>query len=214
VVGVVVVLGRGSPVDASGRWLVEPAWQAPVFHVPVFVELAVPLVITVIVVQNGQGMAVLQAAGHRPPMDRITFACGVASLVAAPLGAASTCLAGPTNALVTASGDRRRHYAAAVTCGALAISFGLFAPGMVRIITTMPGAFVAALGGLAMLKALQGAFLTGFSGPFATGALVTFLVTVSDVTVLHIGSAFWGLVAGVVACALLDAEKLVERRPA
>ena len=212
VVGVAVVLAQGSSVQTSGRWLVDPAWQAPVFHASVLVELAIPLVITVIVVQNGQGMAVLHAAGHRPPMDRVTLACGVVSLLAAPVGAASTCLAGPTNALVTASGERRRHYAAAVACGVLAIVFGLFAPGMVRIITTMPGAFVAALGGLAMFKALQGAFLTGFSGPFATGALVTFLVTVSDITVLNIGSAFWGLLAGIVACALLDAEKLVESR--
>jgi benzoate membrane transport protein len=149
-------------------------------------------------------MGVLRAAGHEPPMNRVTLACGAVSVAAAFVGAVSTCLTGPTNALLTASGERARHYAAAVWCGVLAIGFGLLAPGMVRLILAMPAAFVAALGGLAMLRALQAAFGTAFSGPFATGALVTFLVTVADVTVLNIGAAFWGLVAGLAVSALLD----------
>ena len=41
------------------------------------VELVVPLAITVLVVQNGQGIAVLTAAGHEPPVNAITVACGV-----------------------------------------------------------------------------------------------------------------------------------------
>jgi benzoate membrane transport protein len=156
-------------------------------------------------------MAILRAVGHRPPMDRITGACGLVSLLAAPLGGASTCLAGPTNALVTASGEKARHYAAAAWCGVLAIGFGLLAPGMVRVITTMPAAYLAALGGLAMLMALQGAFRASFSGTNAEGALITFLVSVSGITVLNIGSAFWGLCAGVVATILLDRDGSASR---
>lgn len=205
VVGAVVVpLGHHAPVQVGGRWLAQPVWTTPVFSAPVFVELVIPLAVTVLVVQNGLGMAVLRAVGHRPPMNRITAACGLVSLVAAPFGGASTCLAGPTNALVTASGERLRHYAAAVWCGALAIGFGLLAPGMVRVITTMPAAYVAALGGLAMLKPLQGAFRASFSGTHAEGALITFLVTISGITVLGVGSAFWGLCAGCAATVLLD----------
>lgn len=205
VVGAVaVVLGEHAPVDVGGRWLAQPVWTAPSFSGSVFVELVVPLAVTVLVVQNGQGMAVLRGVGHRPPMDRITGACGLVSVLAAPLGGAPTCLAGPTNALVTASGERTRHYAAAVWCGVLAIGFGLLAPGMVRLITTMPTAYVAALGGLAMLKPLQGAFRGAFSGSHPEGALITFLVTISGITVLNIGSAFWGLCAGIAITAVLD----------
>jgi benzoate membrane transport protein len=214
VVGMGVGAGEGAGVEVAGRWLAAPVWQAPVFSAPVLVELAIPLVITVVVVQNGQGMAVLRAAGHQPPMNLVTFACGALSVLAAPFGSVSTCLAGPTNALVTHSGARQRHYAAAAWCGLLAIVFGLLAPGMVRVITTMPEAFIAVLGGLAMLQALRGAFATAFSGPFGTGALVTFLVTVADITVLNIGSAFWGLVAGLVVAAVVDPERVVERRRA
>ena len=38
--------------------------------------LVVPLAITVLVVQNGQGAAVLTAAGHKPPVDAAAIACG------------------------------------------------------------------------------------------------------------------------------------------
>jgi benzoate membrane transport protein len=212
VVGAVAVtLGDYAPVQVDGRWVAQPVWTTPTFSGSVFVDLVVPLAVTVLVVQNGQGMAILRAVGHRPPMDRITGACGLVSLLAAPLGGASTCLAGPTNALVTASGEKARHYAAAAWCGVLAIGFGLLAPGMVRVITTMPAAYVAALGGLAMLMALQGAFRASFSGTNAEGALITFLVSVSGITVLNIGSAFWGLCAGVVATILLDRDGSASR---
>jgi len=42
-----------------------------------------------------------------------------------------------------------------------------------------PEAFVLALGGIAMLRALQQAFVTAFATNFTLGALVTFMVTIS-----------------------------------
>jgi benzoate membrane transport protein len=191
---------------AAGPWVVSPVFTAPDFTWSAAVELVVPLALTVLVVQNGQGMAVLREAGHRPPMNLVTVACGLVSLPAAAVGAISTCLTGPTNAMLTASGPRRRHYAAALVCGGSAIVVGLLAPGFVRVLLAMPVAFVAALGGLAMLRALEGAFRVAFSGAVVTSALVTFLVTVADVTVLNIGSAFWGLVAGVVVHLVLPRD--------
>lgn len=203
-VGVVLTTGRLAPDSTTGPWVAQPVLQAPEFTWAAAVELVVPLVITVLVVQNGQGMAILTGAGHRPPMNFVTIACGLVSLPAAAVGAISTCLTGPTNALLTVSGTPRRHYTAAIWCGLLAIVFGCFAPGMVRLMLAMPEAFVAALGGLAMLRALQGAFVTAFSGRFVLGALVTFLVTVSDLQLLNIGSAFWGLVAGLTVALLVE----------
>jgi benzoate membrane transport protein len=203
----VLLTGRLEQDALEGRWLVSPLWQTPVFAWSAAAELVVPLAITVLVVQNGQGMAVLRAAGHRPPMNWVAVACGVLSLPSALLGGVSTCLTGPTNALLTASGARSRHYAAAIWCGLLAIAFGVLAPGMVRITLATPATFIAVLGGLAMLRALQGAFVAAFSGPVATGALVCFLVTVANVTVANIGSPFWGLLAGLAAARVLDAPE-------
>jgi len=201
---VAIVAGRFSPVASGTGWLATPLFQAPQWSAKAMLELVVPLAITVLVVQNGQGVAVLRQAGHAPPVNVATVACGLWSLPAALVGAVSTCLTGPTNALLTASGERHRHYTAAVVCGLLAAVTGLFAPALVRLLIAMPPAFIAVLGGLAMLRALQSAFVTAFRTRFTLGALVAFLVTLSNLQPLNISSAFWGLVAGVAVSVLLE----------
>jgi benzoate membrane transport protein len=58
-----------------------------------------------------------------------------------------------------------------------------------------------------MLRALQSAFVTSFgSGKFTLGALVSLLVTVADVSLFNIGSAFWGLVAGFAVSWLMERQ--------
>jgi len=208
--GAVALSGRFDPGPAATAWIAAPVLQVPQWSAQAMVELVVPLAITVLVVQNGQGVAVLRAAGHEPPVNVITIACGAWSLLAAAVGAVSTCLTGPTNALLTASGERSRQYTAGVVCGLLAMLFGLLAPLFTRLMLATPAAFIAVLAGLAMLRVLQAAFVTAFSSRFTLGALVTFVVTVSDVTVLNIGAAFWGLVAGIAVSLLLERSDFAE----
>ena len=160
------------------------------------VELVVPLAITVLVVQNGQGFAVLRAAGHAPPINAMTMACGIGSVIGAVVGGVSTCLTGPTNAIVVSSGEQKRQYSAAMFVGCLALVFGLLAPTFTQLLLVSPKSAVMALAGLAMLRVLQTAFITAFKERFSLGALVAFLVTVADVPLLNVGAAFWGLVAG------------------
>ena len=150
-----------------------------------------PLAITVLVVQNGQGFAVLRAAGHTPPINATTMACGIGSLIAAAVGGVGTCLTGPTNAIVVSSGEQKRQYSAAMFVGFLALLFGLLAPTFTQLLLASPKSAVIALAGLAMLRVLQTAFITAFKERFSLGALVAFLVTVADVPLLNVGAAFW-----------------------
>ena len=168
------------------------------------VELVVPLAITVLVVQNGQGVTVLRTVGHAPPVNAIAAACGAGSIVTAFVGAVSTCLTGPVNAIISSSGEKHRHYTAGIFVGLLALGFGLASPVFTRLLLATPKAFIAALAGLAMLRVLQAAFTVSFRERFALGALVTFLVTVADVPLLNIGAPFWGLVFGYCASRLLE----------
>lgn len=211
VVGAVAVAfsGRFDPGPTTG-WFASPALQAPQWSVQAIVELVVPLAITVLVVQNGQGIAVLRSAGHEAPVNTVTLACGLWSVLAAAVGAVSTCLTGPTNALLVASGERSRHYTAGICCGLLAIAFGLSAPLFTTLMLATPPAYIAALAGLAMLRVLQSAFVTAFATRFTLGALITFIVTVSDITLLNIGAAFWGLVAGLIGSLLLERPHFAE----
>jgi benzoate membrane transport protein len=193
----VSVSGRLDASAVGQLSLAQPVIQAPVWSFAAMLELVVPLAITVLVVQNGQGVAVLKNAGHEPPVNAIAVACGVGAAVSAVFGAVSTCLTGPTNGLLTSSGDKHRHYIGALLFGVLALLFGLMAPTFTGLMLAAPKEFIMVLGGLAMLRVLQGAFVASFgAGKFSLGALVSLLVTVADIGLFSIGAAFWGLVVG------------------
>ncbi len=207
-VGVVVALadGRFDSATFASLQVIDPMLQTPAWSLAAAVELVVPLAITVLVVQNGQGIAVLRAVGHQPPVNAIAAACGIGSIIAAGFGGVSSCLTGPTNAIVSSSGEKSRHYTAGIFVGLLALLFGALAPTFTRFLLDAPAAFVMALAGLAMLKILQAAFVTCFSDRYSLGALIAFLVTVADLPLFNIGAAFWGLVAGIVVSRLLESQ--------
>src|SRR5699024_6508881 len=123
-------------------------------------------------------------------------ASGAFSIVNACFGAVSACVTGPTNVLLTASGQRERQYTAALVYGVLSLVCALFAPVLVQFLLGTPEAFILALAGIAMLPALQQAFVTAFSGRFTLGALVTFVVTVSGLDLFNVHAAFWGILLG------------------
>jgi len=204
-----IVLGRFDTSSPLQFEVIRPIVQAPTWSVAAIIELVVPLAITVLVVQNGQGFAVLKAAGHNAPVNAVTIACGVGAAISALVGGISTCLTGPTNAIITGSGARERHYIAGIVVGLLAIVFGLLAPTFTRLLLNAPKSVIATLAGLAMLRVLQAAFVTAFAKRFSLGALVAFLVTIADVTLLNVGAAFWGLVAGIVISVLLERADFV-----
>ena len=207
-VGVLAIYFSGQGHDmglgGTGAVLARPVFEAPVWSWPAMVELVIPLAIAVLVVQNGQGVAALKAADHEAPVSTVAVACGIGSLLTAAVGCACTCLTGPTNAIITSSGKRESHYTGAIFCAALAVVFGLFSPLFTRLLLHTPGAFIMALGGLAMLRVLQASFVTAFRTRFTLGAMVAFLVTVANLSIANIGAAFWGLVAGFAVSWLLE----------
>ena len=129
--------------------------------------------------------------------------------MSALVGAVSTCLTGPVNAL-SARGERNRQYTAAMLPAVLAMAFGLLAPTFTRLLLATPQPTSRCSAGLAMLRVLQRAFVVSF-GAVQLGALVCFLVTVADLPILNIGAAFWGLVAGLAVSWLLEKPNFSRR---
>lgn len=206
VVGTLIAFAAGR-VD-SGIFddgvVAAPVLTTPEFSLGAMMELVLPLAITVVIVQNGQGVAVLSAAGHKPSVNLASAASGLVSIPMAFIGNVTTCLTGPTNALIISGPNKERHYTAAMVTAVGAIVVGLFAPAFVGFMLAMPASFIAALAGIAMLTPLKNAFLAGFKGAYSTGALVCFLVTVSELTLLGITAPFWGIVFGCLIAWLLD----------
>jgi len=191
--------------------LASPNLYAPEFSWPAMVELVLPLAVTVLAAQNAQGFAVVEEAGHKPPVNAVTAACGLGSIIAATVGTVSTCLTGPVNAIIASGGDKDKHYVAGVMVALLALVFGIFSPLFTRFMLATPKAFIAALAGLALARILERAFVVSFRGGFTLGATVTFLVTVANVPILSIGAPFWGLLIGYAVSRALerpDIEKL------
>jgi benzoate membrane transport protein len=208
VAGAITIALEGTFKPAGGALfaLASPNVYVPQFSWTALVELVLPLAITVLTVQNAQGIAILTANGHQPPINAITAACGVGAMVTGLLGAVPTCLTGPVNAVISTAGEKQRQYTAALFVALLALAFGLLAPFFTRLLLATPPAFIATLAGLAMLRILQTAFTASFAGRHSFGALVCFLVTVADMSIFRIGAPFWGLVFGVAASRLLERE--------
>jgi benzoate membrane transport protein len=220
-VGGVAVLAATRPEVLSsgvGFQLAAPVLVVPTLSPAALLELVVPLAITVIAIQNAQGFAILRSAGYDPPEDRLTTACGIGSIVGGVFGAVSTCVTGPVNGILNTSGPVETRWVGGVVFGALFVGFGLLAPTATALALALPAAFIALLGGLALLPVLSGAFVAAFGSPrWRLGSVTTFLVTVSGVTILRVGAAFWGLVLGLAVSWLAERDDvralLRERRP-
>lgn len=212
VVGIVILLSGGYDSGGSyaGPVLAAPRFYAPEFSVAAALELVIPLAITVIAAQNAQGIVILRSAGHNPPVNAITTACGIASLITAMVGSVSSCLTGPSNAILTSGGSHDRHWLAAVILGGMAILFGIFAPLVTNLLIATPTAFLSTLAGLALLRTLQGAFQTSFGPTFPLGGLIAFLVTLAGLPIFNIGAPFWGLVFGVIASLLMERDSFTK----
>lgn len=205
IVGAIMVAAAGQfHFTSSSTIFAAPVFPRPEFTVRAALELVVPLAITVLVVQNGQGVAVLRAAGHAPPINMFALTSGLFSLLNAAVGAVSACVTGPTNAILTSSGEKSRQYTAAMTYGALSLVCAVFAPTLTTFMLAAPKTFILALGGIAMLRALQGAFVSAFAGSFTLGSLITFVVTISGLTIFNISAAFWGIEIGYALSRLLE----------
>lgn len=185
-----------------------PSIFIPTFNISTMSELVIPLAVTVIAIQNAQGIAILQTSGYKPPIEALTAWSGIASFINSLFGAHSACVAGPMTGIVAdaTSGSLNNRYKAALVMGALWVCFGLFADLVITLIYNIPFSLVQLLAGLALLNVLRSSVVEAFSSSFKMGALFSFMITLSDFTLLQIGSPFWGLVFGVLFSYVFERE--------
>ncbi|MBD1588163.1 benzoate/H(+) symporter BenE family transporter [Pseudomonas typographi] len=214
VAGALVVLAGGFawPAGTAPHALATPMLTAPVFNLQAISELVVPMLVTVLFVQNAQGIAVLKTAGYQPSLRLITVASGVLTAVVAPFGGCPSVLAGPCNAILVSAGQTGRHYLGALGAAAISVFIGAFASAYGFVLTSLPVQYIGILAGLAMLNVVEKAFSAAFSSALPLSTLAVFVVTLSDVNLFGIGSAFWGLVCGCVLAAWIEQDFSAVRR--
>ncbi|MCG7402544.1 MULTISPECIES: benzoate/H(+) symporter BenE family transporter [Caballeronia] len=191
--------------------LAHPVFTMPAFSIASAISIGIPLFVVAMASQNVPGIAVLRADGYTTPSAPLISTTGLASLVLAPFGSHGVNLAAITAAICTgreAHENRDKRYTAAVWCGVFYLLAGTFGATIAALFAAFPKELVVSVAALALF----GSIMSGLANAMQDArqrepALVTFMVTASGLTLLSIGSAFWGLIAGVVTHVVLNARR-------
>ncbi len=201
-VAIAFFLGQVGPLPAH---LPEPAlaFTVPALDLQIMVGVGVPLYIVTMASQNLPGYAVLQSSGYKPPLSPLLAVTALASIATAPLGAVTSNLGALSAAICTGPDSHPSPEKRWLTTPFYALSyvvFGISGAAIVALIAALPPNLIAAFAGLALLGPLVNALGTALNdGTYRFPAVFTFVVTASGVTVFGIGSAFWGILAGLAA---------------
>lgn len=183
--------------------LAKPVFVMPAFTWGAAVSLVLPLFIVTMASQNLPGVAAIRASGYSMPISKIITMTGVATFLLAPFGAFALNLSAITAAICMgkeAHPDADKRYVAAAVCGIIYIFIGLFATIVTGLLAAFPKELIAAIAGLALLGTIANGLAQALhEEKYRDAAIITFLVTLSGVSLAGIGSAFWGMVAGSLA---------------
>ncbi len=188
-----------------------PIFTVPTFSVAAGIGIALPLFLVTMASQNVPGVAVSRASGYDIPVSPTIGWIGIVNLLLAPFGAFALNLAAITAAICMgreAHEDPARRYVAAVAAGLFYLVMGMLGATVALLFAAFPAELIIAIAGMALLGTIGASLVAALREESEREpALVTFLVTASGLSMFGIGSAFWGLVAGVVTL-------LVSRGPA
>ena len=212
--GLVVAVAQGElPANAVQADVASTVWTWPRFELEPLLTLGLPLFALTMTAQNATGVTVLRTHGYEPRTDSILVAVGLASVVLAPLGSHALNLAALTAAFAAGPEghpDPGERWRAGVAAGGWYLVVALFAGAAATLFLAMPAALIAALAGLGLLGVLAASLGTALQAEPREPALLALLVAASGTTMLGVGSAFWGLVAGLAVAALGPARPRIE----
>lgn len=211
--GALVAAGEGSlRLGRVHLAVAEPVFVMPEFSWQAAVSVGVPLFVVTMASQNLPGVAVLRNDGYQVPVSPLIGWTGTTNMLLAPFGCFGLNLAAITAAICTgeeAHKDPTRRYLAGIWAGVFYLCVGVFGGMVGSLLTALPAALVLGIAGIGLLGTISTSLASALSDDgWREPAVVTFLATASGVTLLGIGSAFWGLLAG-----LLTAAATRHRRP-
>ncbi|WP_338069932.1 benzoate/H(+) symporter BenE family transporter [Enterobacter oligotrophicus] len=187
--------------------VVMPEFIAPTFTLTSLVSIGLPFFLVTMASQNAPGFATMKASGFPLPVSPLMIFTGGLALLLSPFGVYSICIAAITAAICQspdAHPDASKRWLAAAAAGVFYLLAGLFGGSITALMSALPLSGVQTLAGLALLGTISGSLYQALHHEAERdAAIVTFLMTASGVTLLGIGSAFWGLVLGGLCYAVL-----------
>jgi benzoate membrane transport protein len=209
VLGLAFLLTQGR-VDLSGLELqfAAPVFTQPEFSINALLSVALPLFLITLTGQYMPGMLVLRNDGFSTSANPILTVTGLGSLLMAPFGSHAFNVAAITAAICTgkeASEDPSKRWIAGIAAGVFYIFVGIFGVTLAAVFMAFPATFITTLAGLALLGTIGASLASAMADVKSREAsLITFLASAANITLLGIGGAFWGLLIGLAAYALLN----------
>lgn len=188
--------------------VVLPEFIAPKFTFTTLVSIGLPFFLVTMASQNAPGFATMKASGYPVTVSPLIIFTGALALLFSPFGVFSICIAAITAAICQspdAHPDASKRWLAAAAAGVFYLLAGIFGGSITALMAALPLSWIQTLAGLALLGTISGSLYQALQHEAERdAAIVTFLVTASGVTLLGIGSAFWGLIAGGICFVVLS----------
>ncbi|WP_248422948.1 benzoate/H(+) symporter BenE family transporter [Escherichia coli] len=206
---IVIVIAQGDVVTNDVVFKpVLPTYITPDFAFAHSLSVALPLFLVTMASQNAPGIAAMKAAGYSAPVSPLIVFTGLLALVFSPFGVYSVGIAAITAAICQspeAHPDKDQRWLAAAVAGIFYLLAGLFGSAITGMMAALPVSWIQMLAGLALLSTIGGSLYQALHNERERdAAVVAFLVTASGLTLVGIGSAFWGLIAGGVCYVVLN----------
>jgi len=180
--------------------LSEFRYISPEFNISAILGIGIPLFLVTMAAQNLPGIAVLKAHNYKAPVSSILSVTGFVNMLAAPFGGYAINLAAITAAIcMTEEVDKKpeRRYWAAISGGLFYILMAISAGYLMEAFATLPNALIYSLAGIALFTTINSSIQQALSeDKMSEAAIITFLVTASNLTLWDISSVLWGLIAG------------------
>jgi benzoate membrane transport protein len=191
--------------------LAVPEWTTPSFSLAAIISIGIPLFIVAMTSQNLTGMAVLRANGYETPASPLLNSTSIISILLAPFGSHGIHMAAISAAICAgpeAHENPHKRYTAAIWCGIFYAIAGIFGATLAALFAAFPKALILSIAALALFASIIGGLTQAMQEPDEReAALITFLVTASGMTLFTVGSAFWGIVAGILTLLMLNGGK-------
>uniref|UniRef100_A0A8H9YUI5 Benzoate/H(+) symporter BenE family transporter n=1 Tax=Pseudomonas tritici TaxID=2745518 RepID=A0A8H9YUI5_9PSED len=206
--GLVAGLGGDIVTDKLMFSVVMPEFIAPTFTFTTLMSVGLPFFLVTMASQNAPGFATMKASGYPVAVSPLMIFTGGLALLFSPFGVYSICIAAITAAICQspdAHPKANKRWLAAAAAGVFYLLAGVFGGSITALMAALPLSWIQTLAGLALLGTMGGSLFQALQHETERdAALVTFLVTASGVTLLGIGSAFWGLIAGGICYAVFS----------
>lgn len=201
------VSGLTKPVPVVWE-VAKPVLVFPQFSIKSAIELGIPLFFMVVGVQNIQAVGVLLSRGYNPPVNAMYTVPSVTTFFNAVFAGHTAVTAGPSTAICSSdiAGRKEYRWIASFFEGVFWVIIGLLAKVGVESANLAPAEFMQVVAGLAMFEVFISAFEGAFSQKFRKGAMVSFFVAASNISLLNIGAPFWAIIFGLLVSVVAEKE--------